>query len=218
MWKQVWSEMTRYFEIRGNMFREDPMTGDELTSEEARTYLFKQSGRARFLRKYTVGCNTPFQGIAADGAKSAVIQVFKECYFQKKSPLYGCIPLLFIHDEIVIEIPYKGEEDHQRASDAVLRLGAIMVEEMEKYTPDIPAVAEGNLSVCWTKDAESTVDENGLVSIWEPSQDEDEEEDVVSFVMDDADLQNANTQADNLYTAYFSAAAKKTRRLNQGDK
>lgn len=216
MWKQVWSEMTRYFNIRGDLFREDPMTGEMNTTDAGRTYVFKQSGRARFLRKYTVAANTPFQGIAADGAKSAVIEVFKECYFEPSSPLYGCTPVLFIHDEIVVEIPYQSEADHQRASDAVTRLSEIMVEQMEKYTPDIPAVAEANLSTMWTKDAESTVDANGLVSIWTPSEDDVEEDEGNDFNLDASDRDLANNNAQGIYDNYFSAAAKKQQRLNKG--
>lgn len=185
MWKQVWSEMGVYFQKRSDLFRTD-MMGDELTSEAERTYLFKQSLRARYLRKYTVSCNTPFQGISADGAKSAVIQTFKECYFMKKSPLYRCKPVLFIHDEIVLECPYDGtEESHLKASAAAMRLSKVMEEQMELYTPNIPAVAEPTLSTHWTKDAESDI-VDGVIQIWTPAEDNEEDE-VVEVETDPAE-------------------------------
>lgn len=177
MWLEVWGEMQVYFNKRANLFRDDPLTGEPNATEEERTYLFRESGRARYLRKFTVACNTPFQGIAADGAKEAVIQVFTECYFMKRSPLYGCTPILFVHDEIVLECDYNGTEDsHKRADAAARRLGEVMVTCMERYTPNIPALADANLSTMWTKDAESESLPSGLLSIWSPS--EEEEEDV----------------------------------------
>jgi hypothetical protein len=152
--------------------------GDELTSEAERTYLFRVSNRARYLRKYTVGCNTPFQGISADGAKEAVIQAFQECYFMKKSPLYGCKPIMFVHDEIVLECPYEDTEaGRASASKAAMRLSTVMEQCMERYTPDVPAVAEPTLSMHWTKDAESDIID-GVVQVWTPSE-EDEEDEVV---------------------------------------
>ena len=181
MWKQVWSEMQTYFDLRSELFRTDVM-GDELTTEAQRTYLFRQSNRARYLRKYTVGCNTPFQGISADGAKEAVIRTFQECYFMKKSPLYGCKPILFVHDEIVLECPYDGsEESHLKASEAALRLSKVMEVCMEKYTPDVPAVAEPTLSAQWTKDAESDI-VDGVVQVWTPSEDAQDEDDDIEAV------------------------------------
>jgi hypothetical protein len=177
MWRRVWSEMDTYFSLRSEMFKTDVM-GDELTSEAERTYLFRVSNRARYLRKYTVGCNTPFQGISADGAKEAVIQAFQECYFMKKSPLYGCKPIMFVHDEIVLECPYEDTEaGRASASKAAMRLSTVMEQCMERYTPDVPAVAEPTLSMHWTKDAESDIID-GVVQVWTPSE-EDEEDEVV---------------------------------------
>jgi len=150
-WLDTWSEMTDYFNTRGD--------------GETTHYRFKSSGRVRYLRKFTIGCNTPFQGIASDGAKEALILVFEECFI-RDSPLNGCIPILFIHDELVLEVPFKGgREDHLRASKAARRLSELMEQGMNKHTPDIPAVAEPCLSTEWTKNAESEW-EGELLSIY----------------------------------------------------
>ncbi len=181
MWLDVWGEMQVYFNTRAQLFRDDPITGEPNATDAERTYLFKESGRARYLRKYTVACNTPFQGIAADGAKEAVIQVFTECYFTKSSPLYGCTPILFVHDEIVLECDYDGTEaSHKKADAAARRLGWVMEACMQKYTPNIPALADANLATMWTKDAESDTLPSGLLSIWSPSEEEVEEVEVAS--------------------------------------
>jgi hypothetical protein len=176
MWKQVWSEMLRYFNIRSNLMKGDPIDGHKLTTPQERTYVFRSTKRCRFLRKYTVACNTPFQGISADGAKEAVIRVFKECYFMKKSPLYGSHPINFIHDEILLETPYD-PTNHADASKTALRLQKIMEVCMEKHTPDIPAIAEPSIAYQWTKNAESEVID-GVVQLWEPSVEAVEEEEV----------------------------------------
>ena len=176
MWKQVWSEMTTYFNIRSTLMKTDPISGHKLTTPQQRTYVFRSTKRCRFLRKYTVSCNTPFQGISADGAKEAVIRVFKECYFMKKSPLYGSHPINFIHDEILLETPYD-PANHADASKTALRLQKIMEVCMEKHTPDIPAIAEPSIAYQWTKNAESEV-VDGVVQLWEPSAEDAEEEEV----------------------------------------
>jgi len=149
-WLEVWGEMKDYFNKRKNI------------DIDPRRYTFAVSRRSRFLEKYTVACNTPFQGIAADGAKDALIFVFWECFFEKKSPLFGCKPILFVHDEIVLEVP----DDQQKASKAAKRLQELMETGMQRHTPDIPAVAEAHLTRVWTKDAESE-EVNGVLSVYE---------------------------------------------------
>lgn len=185
-WLDTWSEMNDYFEQRADLLREaeesdllervDALnnTGKARRSKQvsdgdwACVYRFRSTSRVRYLRKFTIACNTPFQGIASDGAKDALISVFLDCFFDPASPLHGCKPVLFIHDEIVLEVPFDGSaEAHARASRAAHHLSARMVEGMQRHTPDVPAVAEPCLSREWTKDAESTLDEStGLLSIY----------------------------------------------------
>ena len=108
------------------------------------------SKRIRYLRKFTIACNTPFQGIAADGAKAAFVEVFNQCFFDPRSPLAGCYPVLFIHDEIVLEC-----DESKDLTRAAHHLCKIMKEQMEIYTPDIPAIVEPCVSREWTKGAHS---------------------------------------------------------------
>lgn len=218
MWLDVWDEMRAYFQNRADLFKTDPM-GDEYSSDADRTYIYPQSGRARYLRKYTVACNSPFQGISADGAKSAFIKVFKECYFMRKSPLYGCKPILFVHDEIVAECPYDGSQASLLKADAAARrMQEIMEQEMEIYTPHIPAVAEPTLTTKWIKDAESDVI-NGVIQVWSPSDDDGEapddespDDEVEIDAQAKADLARVTTETITVVTAlydnHFSSAAK----------
>lgn len=181
-WLNTWTEMGDYFRERGDMLEGaeqadilDRTQSVKATGKARRSrhvtdkdygcvYRFQSTGRVRYLRKFTIAANTPFQGIASDGAKDALIAVFEDCYFTPSSPLYGCKPVLFVHDEIVISAPFNG--DVAKATAQARRLQALMEEGMNKHTPDIPAVAEPCLTFKWTKDAESDIDENGNLTIY----------------------------------------------------
>lgn len=176
-WLGVWLEMSDYFKLRseitdgiGDMMDRDIQVHAQMTSDPVYDSVFKfeRSTRARFLRNYTTACNTGFQGIAADGAKEALIKIHEECFFVKESPLYRSIPVLFVHDEVLIETPFTSDtpENRAKATAAAMRLKQLMEEGMAKFTPDIPAVAEPCLAVRWTKDMESSMKEDGTLSIY----------------------------------------------------
>lgn len=177
-WLDVWQEMNDYFSMRANMMIDAEADLLEqiqynvknktrkkrtiYTEDYNRICTFKSSNRVRYLRKFTIGCNTPFQGIASDGAKEALILVFEHCFFKPDSALYRCKPVLFIHDEIVIESP--DDDNHTARADL---LSELMVQGMQKHTPDIPAVAEACASKLWVKDAKSTRLPNGKITIYD---------------------------------------------------
>lgn len=170
MWLQVWHEMVGYFDRRKALCQQDRMTGEYvIEADEARIYLFERDGRARYCNRFTVMCNTPFQGVAASGCKEALTLIFEECYFKRNSPLFGSFPVLMVHDEVVLESPYDGTpEGLQRLRAAAARFEELMIKGMEKYTPDVPAEAEVAISTRWTKEAKSAVDENGELLVWSP--------------------------------------------------
>lgn len=119
-----------------------------------------RSGRLRGGTKYTAACNTVFQGLAADGAKEALWRVVKECRTVPSSPLYGSHPVIFVHDEIVLEAP---ATTYQAAAS---RLEVVMVEGMRVFTPDIPINVDIVAADCWSKDAQHLVDSNGDLLVW----------------------------------------------------
>jgi hypothetical protein len=112
--------------------------------------------------------NTLFQGLTADAAKAAMFEVSKACYTVKSSPLYGCRPVLFVHDELIVEAR------KEQAAEAAKELERIMVEVYQRYTPDVKITADAHLMDSWSKDAEATFDERGKLVPWQPPQDEDE--------------------------------------------
>lgn len=106
------------------------------------------------------GANTLFQGLAADGAKRAVIRLTREMYLGT-GPLRGARLVVFAHDETFTELP------EETAHDAAHEQARIMVEEMRKVVPDVAIKAEPALMRRWYKDAETKY-ENGKLVPWEP--------------------------------------------------
>lgn len=103
------------------------------------------SNRVRGQVPFTVGCNSFFQGLAADMAKDAGFRVSKECYSDPNSALYGSRIVNFIHDELVIETPRTG------CHDAATRMRDIMVEAGRRWCPDVPVGVDVSLMNRWTK-------------------------------------------------------------------
>ncbi len=117
-------------------------------------YEFFVSGLIRGNIGYTQIANSGFQNLAAMGAKKALFDVAEACYVQKESPLYGCRPWLFAHDEIGCEVPYDGTEAGRvRASRATKELERLMVAAMERFVPDVSIGATGALCFRWLKGA-----------------------------------------------------------------
>lgn len=104
--------------------------------------------------------NTRFQGLAADGAKAAVIALTKEMYLDRDSPLYGSRLMMFAHDETLLEIP----EEHLH--EAAYRQAEVMVEVMRRFVPDVKVKAEPAAMREWTKKADKVLDSNGRLIPW----------------------------------------------------
>ena len=124
---------------------------------------------------YCDGCNSYFQGLAADGAKAAMFYITQECYLgfgtawprdgRAPSPLYGSRVVACIHDEFLLEV-----RDDANAGAAADRLAAVMVEGMARYIPDVPIKAEPVLMRRWLKGAKPVRDASGRLIPWEPKE------------------------------------------------
>lgn len=113
---------------------------------------------------YSAYANGHFQGPAAVGAKRALWAVAKACYVDKRSGLYGCRPVVFAHDEIMIEAP------EERCHEAGFALRDIMVDEMQRTCPDVLVQAEPAACRRWEKAMGLVLDANGRMIPWEPKQ------------------------------------------------
>ncbi len=145
-WRKRWTEMEAYFAWVNSL------------TDTAVTQI--RSGRVRGGAGYCAIANGFFQGLAADGAKEALWLVAKECYLDQSSPLFGCRPCFFLHDEIGIEIPRRWIGASQ-ASTATKRLSEVMIEAMKKWIPDIPIFCSPYMVRRWYKGAKAAkVNEN----------------------------------------------------------
>lgn len=133
---RAWPEMRQYFKAAGEITRSVP---------EATTVV-QGYGRVRGNITYTRACNTPFQGLAADGAKEALWLVQKACWTPGDA-LAGSRIALFVHDEIIIETREVDLESKKS------RLVECMVDGMSRWIPDVPITAEPVVMRRWSKDA-----------------------------------------------------------------
>jgi hypothetical protein len=127
-------------ELHGLLFRRDVVT---------------LSGRVRGRVSFNESKNTPFQSLAADGAKLALWDLRHR----------GIEPLGFIHDEILFQVPDQGRhvdlaivEEYERC----------MSRAMAKVTGAVPVACESTLSTCWSKRAVRIV-RDGKVYPWSPA-------------------------------------------------
>lgn len=123
------------------------------------------SGRLRGSVKYCDGCNSPFQGLAADATKAALYRACRESWVPASppSPLLRARPVLFMHDEII------AEAREARAPEAAERLAVVMVEELALRCPDVAEAcrAEPWVARRWSKDVEPVRDAGGRLIPWD---------------------------------------------------
>jgi hypothetical protein len=112
------------------------------------------TGRVRGRVRYSQARNTPFQGLAADGAALALFALVKG----------GFRVVGFVHDEVLVELP---DEGGYVSEAAVKRVEQVMVAEMEQVLGGLPAGVESTVSTRWSKQAKLIV-RDGRAVPWEP--------------------------------------------------
>ena len=106
-------------------------------SPETRTL----SGRRRLVSPgegHTERLNTPIQGTAADGLKSAL-----EILWQRRDEMPDAQVIIACHDEIVVEAP------REQAEQVKQWLETAMVEGMSRYVRSVPVVVEATIGDSW---------------------------------------------------------------------
>lgn len=111
--------------------------------------------------EFSEAANNGFQALLADAAKCGLRKLTRECYTDRSSPLYGSRPLLFLHDEVITEMP------RDRAHAAANRQAAIMVSEGSKYVPKVGLYAQPALMKYICKDAEAKYNSDGQLIPWD---------------------------------------------------
>lgn len=167
LFKDNWSEMPHYFgwvenqgvqkiDKNGNFVYEESKFG--LRPSRAFNIVQPWSGRLRAGATYCSACNSPFQGLGSDVAKLALWYVWEACYglseLGKEDPLYGCLLVGFVHDDIMLECV------EARAPEAAERLAELMCRAGREVLPDVPVKADPVVFRQWSKLAK-TWRENG---------------------------------------------------------
>jgi hypothetical protein len=136
--------------------------GTRVNNYEGQGYIHRAQ-RFSANRRFCQLANLYFQGLAAEGGLVAFARVSEAAYTQEDSPLYGTRPVLFVHDEIILETPL------HLAHDAAMELKRVMEQSMSIFTPDIPSLAEPALATRWWKGAEPVYNDEGrlIPADWE---------------------------------------------------
>lgn len=151
-WLDTWPEMVHYFKWINNLA--------DYGGDATVRHFF--SGRWRGKIPYTVTCNTFFQGLTADGAKAAMWELTRRQFTEPTSALYGTHIVNFIHDEFIIEAPVAVVHE------AAAEMQQVMVDEYNKFTPDVPVRATPVAMYRWMKDPEPTYHDGRLVPTRSP--------------------------------------------------
>lgn len=154
IWLDTFPEMKLYFK----------WISKQLMVSDAFTVTQHRSGRRRGRCNYTNGANSYFQGLTADGAGNAVIEVTEDVWLNTESPAFGFRLIGFFYDEIFGALPNRGPERNHRAA---YHLCEIMDRAMRVFTPDVVARVEPALQYNWTKAAEPVFNEDGWLIPWE---------------------------------------------------
>jgi hypothetical protein len=139
---RVWAALAglnRYPDLQGALENRTP--GKPLARAVCQAAVATLTGRLRGRVRYSQARNTPFQGLAADGAALALFALVKE----------GFRVVGFVHDEVLVELP---DEGGYVSEAKVRRVEEILCREMEEVlVGGIPAACESTLSARWEKGA-----------------------------------------------------------------
>lgn len=97
--------------------------------------VYTLTGRKRAATTYCAEKNTPFQGLAADGAKLALYGLDRA----------GFVLVGFVHDEIICEVPSSAIEEK------VQEMENIMITAMRQVVPDVKVGVESQVSDSYCK-------------------------------------------------------------------
>lgn len=129
------------------------------------TWVLRQpvSGRVRAGCTSASGANSYFQGRSADFAKEVLWRIVRASKCEPGSPLYGCRPWNFVHDEFIVEGP--AETVHLWQPE----LERIMLLPKARYFPKVheQMKVESDVSVRWWKGAGHLKDSKGRSIPWE---------------------------------------------------
>jgi hypothetical protein len=152
---RIWASLTglnRNPDLKEELTRR--ISSESLAARVCQAGVATLTGRIRGRVRYSQARNTPFQGLAADGAALALFALIDE----------GFRVVGFVHDEVLIELP---DEGGYVSEERVRRVEEIMNREMAAVLyGDIPVACEAALSRRWSKKAKLNA-KDGKVYPWD---------------------------------------------------
>lgn len=178
IWFATYTEMRSYFKRVTKNIDEfntrkviDPDT-DEEKAESALCYT-SPMGMHRANCTYTKAANGEvMQTPSAEGFKIAFFNVVRACHDPSRDSIlhaFDCHVVNEIHDEILVEVP----DNVYDANKCVREVQKIMEESMGMVLFSLPIKTEAALMRAWNKDAEPTLNDEGLLVPWEPKEEDE---------------------------------------------
>ena len=156
-WLKRWPEMLLYFQHISDRQTDEGISIVQLVSNRVR------SGCS-----FTAACNSNFQGLGSDIAKTAFYEVVKRCYVETPgSHLFGSRPVNMVHDEIITETP-----DTPLACRVSIEVSQIMVDVANRFLENVPldfAKMDPTLMRVWSKQAFDVYNLPGDLVPWDAS-------------------------------------------------
>lgn len=162
-WRQVYPEMPKYFDwINGQ--------ADQYNIDKSGETMHWYQTPLGMIRRGATFCSAAngkaMQSPGAEGALAALIQVSRACYdVTQGSVLYGCRPIVFLHDQIVGETT----EDKSLWHDQCMAVRDIMCSAMRAALPDIKMRSDdAHLTSVWSKKSGPVYGPDGKLIPWKP--------------------------------------------------
>lgn len=106
---------------------------------------------------YAAAANNRFQALAAAAMTEVLIDLVTECYV---GSLHGCRPVLFIHDEVLVEVPERDVHDFD------LAFQKLAIAATARVMPDVPTVWDAEACDRFSKRAKRVTDDKGRLQVW----------------------------------------------------
>jgi hypothetical protein len=92
--------------------------------------------------------------------KAAGYLISHACYAEPSSPLYGCLVVNEVHDEIVVEAPI------ERVGVVAPEIKRLWIAGAAPFLPNVPPTADPVAMNVWSKNAEAVFDSAGRMVPW----------------------------------------------------
>jgi hypothetical protein len=161
-WRETYPEMLRFFDVI------NASLDDRNLGEDQRYEYVSPMGMVRRGATFCAASNgRSMQTPGAEAAMTGTALVTRACYDPtQESVLYGCRPVAFIHDQVLVETTEDQDLWAAQAEETkrLMIAGAEMVLDGVKMRCD-----DALLTTTWTKAAKPTFDDNGVMIPWTPS-------------------------------------------------